>query len=283
VPDRQLVFRSTEDSLVAMAGYSFPQVGPILEPIESHWLFGCPLLGAAPVALLDAILREELFRGRRPTVVLSGILAHGALWKSVATTFEKDYEIRLARPTIFRTASLEGGVDGYLSRRSGNHRHKLRHAVKRASEVGITFQRHSPATAEATEFVYDRILAVEALSWKGIGQCGMAEPPSRDFYRFLLRRLSASAAGRVIFARQEGRDVGFVFGGVTGTHYRGQQFSYAQECSHWSIGNLLQFEQIQWLCEEGFEWYDMGPLMDYKVHWAEIGSRTDTLLLRARW
>lgn len=280
LPDRRLLFRATADSVVALAAYSHPQVGPVLEPIESHWLFGCPLLGEAPVAVLEALLEEEPFRATRPTVVLSGILAQGPLWRAIGAAFGPDHAIGLARPSVFRSASLEGGVDGYLSRRSANHRHKLRQALRRASDAGIAFERHRPATAEAADGLYDRMLAVEALSWKGLGRCGMAEPPSRDFYRILLRRLAASARSRAILARRDDRDVGFVFGGVTGTHYRGQQFSYAQEFSHGSIGNLLQFEQIRWLCEEGVEWYDMGPPMDYKVHWAELESRTETLLLR---
>lgn len=274
--------RSTDDSLVALAGYHHPQMGPVLEPLESHWLFGCPLLGEAPVALLAALLHEERAARPDPTVALSGLVARGKLWNEVIAAFEQEYELRLAVSAVSRSASLAGGLDGYLSRRSANHRHKLRQAVRRAQATGFTFERHQPTTPAAADGVYDRMLAVEERSWKGLGRCGMGEPPSSLFYRLLLRRLSASASGRVIVARKDGEDAGFVFGGVAGGHYRGQQFSFAQEFGASSLGNLLQYEQLRWLCEEGAAWYDMGPLMDYKLHWAEVESKTETLLLRPR-
>lgn len=279
-PARQLLLRSDGDSLVGLAGYVHAEVGPVLEPIESHWRFGCPLLGSDAVALLTETLEEELFARMRPLLMLSGITYRSDLWNAVITTFGRKYGIHMTPPAIFRSARLEGGLDGYLSRRSANHRHKLRQAIKRAHDAGITFERHCPTTAAEVDVAYERVLAVEATSWKGIGECGMAQPPSRDFYRLMLRRLAASGAGRIIFAQLQHRDIGFVFGGVVAAHYRGQQFSYAHDQRHRSIGNLLQFEQIRWLCEEGVEWYDMGPLMDYKVHWAEVESRTETLVLR---
>lgn len=41
-----------------------------------------------------------------------------------------------------------------------------------------------------------------------------------------------------------------------------------------SIGNLLQYEQVAWLCEEDAHRHDMGPLtgpfMEYRAHWTEI-------------
>ena len=48
-----------------------------------------------------------------------------------------------------------------------------------------------------------------------------------------------------------------------------QQFSFDEDWRRHSIGNLLQYEQVKWLCEEGFAGYDMGPVMDYKFHWTE--------------
>ena len=68
--------------------------------------------------------------------------------------------------------------------------------------------------------------------------------------------------------------------------YRGQQFSYDDEWDRYSIGNLLQIEQIKWLCEEGATRYDMGPLLDagmgYKSHWTEKRFRIETWLLEKK-
>ena len=113
------------------------------------------------------------------------------------------------------------------------------------------------------------MLVVEEMSWKGIGKCGMTVERSRTYYDCMLRRLAASGNGRVMFARQGERDIGYIFGGLAGDVYRGQQFSYAQDWKSFSIGNLLQVELIKWLCEENIRRYDMGPVMDYKNHWAE--------------
>ena len=52
-------------------------------------------------------------------------------------------------------------------------------------------------------------------------------------------------------ALHEGKDIGFIFGSMAGQIYRGQQFSFDDSWSHASIGNVLQTEQIKWLCEEG--------------------------------
>ncbi|MEY4829629.1 MAG: hypothetical protein RLZZ562_1425, partial [Planctomycetota bacterium] len=87
---------------------------------------------------------------------------------------------------------------------------------------------------------------------------------------------------RVMFARHGGEDIGFIFGGYANGAYRGQQFSFLDTWRSYSIGNLLQQEQLRWLCEEGAERYDMGPMMDYKAHWTEQQSRMDSWLVRPR-
>ncbi len=281
-PRRRLYFRGDGDGLVALAGTPHRRVGTLLEPLESHWLFGCPLLGPGAVEVFRALLEEEAFRARPPAVALSGLTPASPAWHALLAALRPRYRVRLGEPSVVRSASLAGGLDGYLSRRSANHRRKLRQAERRAAAAGFTFERSRPADPAAAAGIYDRMLAVEERSWKGLGRCGMAEPPSREFYRAMLCRLSASAAGRVIFARRDGRDVGFVFGGVACGHYRGQQFSFDAACSPWSVGNLLQLEQVRWLAEEGVERYDLGPCMEYKAHWAECEERTETLVLLPR-
>jgi len=111
----------------------------------------------------------------------------------------------------------------------------------------------------------------------------MAEPPAKEFYAVLLRRLSGLCGSRVIMASHEGKDIGFIFGGMAGTIYRGQQFSYDAQWKKYSLGNVLQQEKIRWLCEEGTTRYDMGPIvgprMEYKHHWAEMQIASQAWLL----
>ena len=77
-----------------------------------------------------------------------------------------------------------------------------------------------------------------------------------------------------------------IFGGMLGPCYRGQQFSYDAAWKDFSIGNLLQVEQIRWLCEEGAVRYDMGTAsgepMAYKLHWTEAHPTSRTWFLQPR-
>ncbi len=182
-------------------------------------------------------------------------------------------------------ASLEGGIDGFLGRRSGNFRRKLRQQQRRAADAGVRFEHFSPTTREDADRCFARMVSVEQRSWKGLGRCGMDSPDALRFYAAMLRRLAALGRARIGFAQAADADIGFIFGGVTGSIYRGQQFSFDHDWAPFSIGNLLQFEQVSRCCEEGVTRYDLGPLlgprMAYKIHWAERQLRLVTCELKA--
>jgi CelD/BcsL family acetyltransferase involved in cellulose biosynthesis len=267
---------------LAFARREHVRIGPLLEPVEAHWLFGSPLLGPDALELLRVLLDEEERAGVRPSVLLSGLVPESPLFAGLHRAFRRSHEVRVGPRETLCSASLAGGLDGFLARRSARTRKRLRQAERRAAAAGVTFERHRPKSAAEAAAVYARIIAVELTSWKGIGRCGMAQPGSREFYQRMLQRLAAAGTGRVILARAGERDVGFVFGGLAGAHYRGQQFSFAEDWRPFSLGNLLQQEQVRWLCEEGVASYDMGPLMDYKPHWTERQIEIGTRLLLPR-
>jgi len=279
---RNLYFRNSKDSIIAFAGYDHPNVGFVLEPIESNWCFGSPLLGPESVELLEALLQEEPFCLVQPFILLSGLIPESSLFLNVLKTFNKQFEIIKLASSTTQCASLSGNVDGYLSRRSSKFGKNIRQSALRLADKSVFFERCLPISIEQADKAYARMLSVEETSWKGIGQCGMNVQPSQDFYWLMLRRLSLSGKGRIIFAKNDCRDIGFIFGGITGQNYRGQQFSYAEDWSSYSIGNLLQLEQIRWLCEEGIARYDLGQAIDYKAYWAELELRTENVLLRPR-
>ncbi|HEB53410.1 MAG TPA: GNAT family N-acetyltransferase [bacterium] len=294
-PNRRLHLLHGGRSMVAFAERWNNKVGRWIEPIESGWLFGCPLLGDDAAQLLGELLAEldegeceefdregmSLSSVPPPTdVLISGALARHGMRQRLRKALPGIESIEEGRANVLVSASLEGGLDGYLSRRSARVRRNVRNARRRLLADGVVFERHRPLTAADAEETYRRMLAVEHASWKGIGECGMAESPSREFYGLLLRRLAQSGGGRVILARRDQRDIGFIFGGMCGPIYRGQQFSYAEDWAHASLGNVLQYEQIRWLAEEGAERYDMGPQMPYKRHWTEIEQTTTALFVR---
>jgi len=128
--------------------------------------------------------------------------------------------------------------------------------------------------------------AIELTSWKGINQCGMEQEPATTFYKMLLCSLAVTSDARVVIAQQDGADIGFIFGGLAGRVYRGQQLSYNDKWSRYAVGNQLQYEQIRWLCEEGARRYDMGPIlgsrMEYKERWTEKKYPITALMLKAK-
>ncbi|MBI9079369.1 MAG: GNAT family N-acetyltransferase [Pseudodesulfovibrio sp.] len=287
-PERRLLIKSSSNSLVAFAEHSPSPEEVYLTPIEVHWCFGCPLLGKDAVNLLAEALPkiEKLYAPTFPKILISGICPGGVLSQRLIQTLAPHFDIYLYSSSVQGAASLKDGVDGYLSRRSGNHRKKLKKQIRRAAEMEIQYERVSPTSIEESEAVYSRIIQVELASWKGVDKCGMAEPGSKEFYDSMLKRLSMSGDGRIIFAQHEDKDIGFIFGGLAGRIYRGQQFSYDEKWKDYSIGNLMQVEQIKWLCEDGAKRYDMGPVsgpkMGYKTHWTEKQSHIQTWLLVRR-
>lgn len=287
-PKRRLLIVSHSNSVVALAEHVSPQGEAFLTPIEPHWFFGCPLLGKDAVKMLDSMIGdiEKLYAPTFPQIIISGIRPEGTLSQRLIQTFANRFDIYLHSSGIQCAASLAGGVDGYLSRRSGNHRKKLRKQHRRGFEQGVYFERVAPASYDEARRTYARMIGVELASWKGIGRCGMAETPAKEFYDSMLKRLAPAKGGRVIFAKHEDKDIGFIFGGMAGRIYRGQQFSYDEQWKKYSIGNLMQMEQIKWLCEESARRYDMGPLsgpkMEYKSHWTEKEFRHQTWILVRR-
>jgi CelD/BcsL family acetyltransferase involved in cellulose biosynthesis len=276
---RELLFRETADSLIAFAFWEHPAVGPILEPLEYHWRFTNPLLGPDAVELLRALLAENDGDLGDCLVLLSGLEAGVEHHRAVLEPLAKTHEIHRMDQNLFCSASLEGGEDGFLSRRSPKFRQNLRRSLRMADERGVRFERVIPEGGGAAEQTYERMVAIERQSWKGLDRVGMDEEPSLGFYRRMFRRLSLGGLARGLFAVADGRDIGFVLGGVDGANFRGQQFSFVADWGRESIGNLLQWETIQWLCSEGIRRYDMGSVIEYKLRWTELRLRTESVML----
>ena len=283
-PERPIFYSASDDSLIVLAEYVTETGEPILTPMEDSWLFGQPLLGDTSPALLAALMPEisARYSDGVPKIFISGIQEQAIFAHTLFNIFSKRYSFYRRASAIEAAASLDGGMDGWLGRRSANHRAKLRKAMRKAREAGITFERIRPNTINV-DSIYDRMLAIEAKSWKGIDHCGMTEPPSREFYQALIRRQAANGAALVILASRDGEELGFIYGGCAGSIYRGQQFSYAREAESYSLGNLMQMEKVRWLCELGLKRYDMGPVtgprMGYKKHWTEQFREIQTWML----
>ena len=283
-PERNLIVRETPGSMLALAEYNWPDHGLVYGPLENHWFFGSPLIGPDAIELLEELSWEliEPFGTPHPSYIISGLAPDSPVLKQLALKLNSRFDFLKARSEILCSASLEGGIDGFLSRRSAKHRRNIGKQHRKATREGVTFERQAPTDSIQAALVYARMIAVEEASWKGIGDCGMATDTSSRYYDCMIQRLARYGGARVMFARHGDEDIGFIFGGLVDSVYRGQQFSYAEDWRPYSIGNLLQLEQIKWLCDENAERYDMGPMMEYKEHWTEIRRTITAVMLRPR-
>ena len=281
-PERELCLYRSSQGFLALASNHHPGIGRHLEALECMWGFGCPLVGPGAAGLLEEVLAGWPDHPFGPPVVLTGVPLTGPLARELVERLHRFYELRIVDLVSRYAASLEGGIDGYLSRRSSAFRRNLRSARRKVGASGIRFRRVGAVSSRDLPELYRRILRIERLSWKA----GSANPADqgcmKEFYSEMLPRLARRDGLRVIFAERDGRDVGYVDGAVVGDHYRGLQFSFDVRLSKLSLGNVLQYQMLTWLCEDGFATYDLGSQSAYKRRWAEEGPPTATVLLLPR-
>jgi len=238
--------------------------------LESMWGLSCPMVGRDRAALAREFVSELAGRGREwEAVVISGIAPDDPLLPSLARACAGRMGLRFADASLRNAASLDGGFGGFLARRSRGFRRSAARARRAAERAGLTIEELRPSCEQEARAVYDRCLAIEAKSHKGLAGDGILGPHLSPFYAHMLERLARRAGARVRVARHAGEDVGFLIGGTWGTSYRALQCSYVEEHARLSVGNLLQLSQIEDLCGEGFARYDLGSDVAYKRRWSE--------------
>ena len=271
-------YRGAGGYFAAMRGVH-PAGFPYIEPVELAWGLAAPLIGRDPVPLVEAVVAMLAARRDWQLTIVTGLTADGPQRRALEHALPPRWERRAGTPTVRHVASLDGGVDGFLSRRSRELRKSLRKSQRAAAAAGVTFESVRSAPAGAAPALYARIQAVEAMSWKARDGVGISTGPMRAFYEHMLPRLCARDQQRILFARAGDRDIGYILGAVFEGEYRGLQFSYADHSAALGIGGLLQYHQIVELCTEGVERYDLGTEMDYKRRWAEDVMETEMLVL----
>lgn len=255
-------------------------IGRTLLPLEASWGLSTGIVGPA----LDGVARrlsEALFADRAAwdAVFLSGLVRGGGDFTALVHGLQRRCRLGIGQPTVRCVASLEGGMEGFLSRRTAHFRKNLRRAERRA-EGKLRFERHNPETVDEALMLYQRVLAVEARSWKGMSGHGIGGGAMEVFYGDMIPRLVPERRARFTFAWEGEEPVGYVLGGVRGGTYRGLQVSFDARLEELSVGNLLQLNTIRGLCEEGVAAYDLGTDMEYKQAWAEQRIETVPLVIR---
>ncbi len=133
--------------------------------------------------------------------------------------------------------------------------------------------------ASDDDHLFDRIEAIERRSWKGLQNDGICSPPMGAFYRTMIDRLAERGRVRASVAVRNGRDIGFILGGIRNDTYRGLQLSYAEEAADLSLSNLLQLREIETLAAGNVTHYDLGMDMDYKRGWSDDAIESLTLVV----
>ena len=266
-PERRVCALRAGSSYVVLAERFIPGAGFGLEPLEAMWGFASPLVGPRAVELLGELASTS-------PLVLLGVAADGTRLAELERALGRSHRVRPFDLVPRFVASLEGGSDGFLRRRSTSFRRNLRAAERRGRACGLELERVVPASADAARALYVRALAIEARSWKAQSEAPVHRGPMAAFYSEMLPRLAEQGALRALLARRAGEDVGYLYGGVVARRFRGLQFSFADALREIGLGNLLQWEMIRWLCEDGLTDYDLGSRSLYKRRWAETGLVT---------
>jgi CelD/BcsL family acetyltransferase involved in cellulose biosynthesis len=277
-PRAPFSFRGASGYFAGMRGVH-PAGFPYIEPMELAWGLAAPLIGSDAAALAAEVAALLAARRDWQLAILAGMTAGGPQRRALDRALPPRWERRRGTPTVRHVASLEGGIDGFLARRSRELRKSLRKSQRAASLRGLSFESVHVAAPGEADALYARIQRVEAASWKARDGVGISTGPMRAFYGLMLPRLCATGQQRTVFARAEGRDVGYILGAVFEGEYRGLQFSYDDEYAALGIGGLLQYHQVVELCGEGVARYDLGTEMEYKRRWAEDVMETEMLVL----
>jgi hypothetical protein len=236
-----------------------------LHPLEVMWGLPCPLVGLDSAAVIELLLRVLEKEERWSAALFSGVLEGSPLRSVLVPALGRRFSVSSGPTTRRYVARLDRGLEGFLRRRSSGFRRNLDKAERAARRLGVLFER-AEDDAEAS---FERLLAVERRSWKGIRGVGIDNEPMRSFYRDMIRRLTLRKRRRLTFARLDGEDVAYILGGVFANTYRGLQFSFDARFRSLSLGNLCQLQEIERLIEDGIERYDLGTEVRYKRRWGE--------------
>jgi CelD/BcsL family acetyltransferase involved in cellulose biosynthesis len=243
--------------------------GRFLEPLELSWGLACPLVGRDPDALAEAFVAAAAKSRGWDGMLLAGLAPGGALERALVRAMPSSWRKGHGTESARDVARLDGGLDGFLSRRSRNFRKALRASERDCEREGITFEEIVVRDVAAADDAMARIVAIENRSWKGMAGVGVDQGPMNAFYAAMVRLMAPRGQMRLVMARRGDEDVGFVLGGVFAGVYRGLQFSHDVTLRHLSLGNVLQRQQIERLCAEGVLGYDLGSTMEYKQRWSD--------------
>jgi len=267
------------DSFVVLAQGPPAEEKQLFSSVDSMWGFATALVGGHSPRMLGSICRDSLQSGH---LILYGLPNDSIFLDAVASRTASTHRAFLLNSVSRCEASLQGGMEGFFSRRSSKFRVNMRRAVKLVADAGVLFRCIDRVPADTVTGFYAELLAIESRSWKGQSGEGADQPPMKDFYRHMFERIGPAGLLRVIVAELDGQPIGYLHGACVQGRFRGLQFSFDDRYRALSLGNVLQLKMLEWLCREHAGIYDLGMPVPYKKKWAELEHQTQTVYLRPR-
>lgn len=283
--DDEPLILSSDAGLAALVRGHHDVVGDFITPMEATWGLASGLVAWDAdrfATQLGTALREDAIAAS--VVLLSGLRPGHRLWRALVRALQPHFVLRPAATSRRSVASLDGGFDGWASRRTRKFRANLRRQVRRAADRGVILERVAVHDETELAALYDLAMDLETRSWKGQSDQGVDIEPMRSFTFDVLRRSvrARDAEVRFIVAIAGDEPVGYLHGVLAGRQFRGLQMSFADAWSDAGIGSLMQREAIAWLCDDGARSYDLGSELPYKARWAEQSVTTVGLLCHPR-
>jgi hypothetical protein len=274
MPRREpLVFRDG-DAWLALARGRAPSGYVYLEPLEASWGLACPIVSTEPDLVAEVAGRLEWH-----VLLITGVLDRSVTQRRLVRSLGRRFNVRRGSSTTRYLADLDRGLDAYLGRRSRHLRRSLSRSRRHAEIAGVEIEAADDLDLDRA---FERIAGIERQTWKGREGVGFLASGMGPFYRQMIGRLQERGALRLAFARRDGCDLAYIFGGLFAGTYRGLQFGYHADCAELALGNLCQLHQIEALCAEKVAAYDLGTTGDhYKQRWADR-TITSTAIIAIR-
>ncbi len=274
-PETRPLLLEGDSGYALLATYTTDEGSTLIAGLEPLWGFASPLLGADQTATARELARHLAADPEWSTLALPGTPAERPLVMSIAAELAILGDVGLSEGITRQVIDLSDGVTAWLQRRSPKFRRNLRNAQRRAREAGLDYE-----IIDDDAGLFERILAIERTSWKGLQGDGITSPEMTAFYRAMIERLAGERRVRCVIATSRGTDVGYILGGVRGSRYRGLQLSYAEDAASLSLGHLLQLHEIHRSAAAGIDLYDMGMDMPYKQRMADSAVSSVVIVVR---
>jgi hypothetical protein len=244
-----------------------------LDPI---WAFASPIVGDNEARL--AIDVADMLDGDPDwdLVFLTGLVAGSPLDDACIGAFGRSHAL-FSGPTAPRLVADVSDLDAWWARRGEKFRRNIRRAQRSSSAAGLTIEIADQMTSQA---LMERLLTIEADSWKGLEESGLLGGEMASFYARMSSVLRRDGNLRAAVAQLGGRDIGYILGAIRGDTYRGLQVSFVAGHESFSIGHLLQHHELQRVSGAGIVRYDLGMDIEYKHRWADFTEETRTIVVR---